>query len=516
MSGYLQNISTSEIISEPLAAQVRLRDGRVVSLKGSSWTIEAGPEKIIFNWKHIDLPESHYLNTLKKWIISKLERVTVRSAFNGYKYIRLLIEAPSFQEAVKNDAVIPYLAFSQAIHGLDNQRRWKMHSSREFYRWAVSKRNPYFSKDVLDRIETHVIGGNEKGKAVRSEDPDKGPLNEMEVQSLCIALRAAYIDKSMSLEEQVAVLLCLAFGANASQYAMMRESDVDFVYEEEQLIATFVKVPRHKKRGLEIRDDFKIRKVNKSVSAILYDYIESNRYRKIDSDNGEERPLFWNKSSKTKSNDMIEWTWHCTSFEFANLVKAAVLSLGNISRSATPLKITPRRFRYTLATRLLQEGASPYAVAAALDHSDLQNVQTYSHLSSGILDHINPAVAIELGKRAQAFTQIVASEADAVNGDKRSSRRYFGDRERDIFEPIGNCGHNALCNVAAPLACYVCPKFQPWLDGPHEMVLESLIDRRNKRQQTSSDMRMVGLEDEILVAVANVVSRIDALKQVSS
>jgi integrase len=391
-----------------------------------------------------------------------------------------------------------------------------MHYARDFYRWCVRKQKPYFSKDVLNRIESHVIGGNAKGRAVRSEDPDVGPLTELEVQSLCIALRAAYIQKSIPLRDQVAVLLCLAFGANASQYAMMRESDVKFVYENDQLVATLIQVPRHKKRGRNPRDEFKVRKVNKSVSSVIEEYIASNRDKAVDAKRGEQRPLFWGHRPKNKTPDMVEWTWHIDPSNFTQIVREAVLKLGSASRDGGVLKVNTRRFRYTLATRLLQEGASPYAVAAALDHSDLQNVQTYTHLSSGILDHINPAVARELGARAQAFTQIVETEADAVNGDNRSSRRYFGDRSRDIFEPIGNCGHNALCNVAAPLACYVCPKFQPWLDGPHEMVLQSLIDRRKERKSNSSDMRMVGLEDEILVAVANVVVRIDAIKQASS
>lgn len=507
---------TNDPVEALVERVVRLRDGRIITLTGQIWNIESGATRSVFDWNTAGLPTGPHLTFLKDWIAHSLQKSAVGSCVNKFRFIIIFTNTPAFCEAVEKKSEIPYLAFSQAVNGLSNDNRWKMHYAREFYRWCVKKRVPYYSQDILDRVESLVIGGNAKGRAVRSEDPDAGPLTEIEVQSLCVALRAAYIEKTLSLRDQTAVLLCLAFGANASQYAMMRETDVDFIYEDGQLAATLIKVPRHKKRGRGPRDEFKVRKVNRSISSVLYEYISSNANKTVDVEAGEERPLFWTPRPRSKSSDMIQWTWHIEPNAFTEIVRNAVQKLGNISRDGNLLKVNTRRFRYTLATRLLQEGASPYAVAAALDHSDLQNVQTYSHLSSGILDHINPAVAIELGKRAQAFTQIVASEADAINGDKRSSRRYFGDRERDIFEPIGNCGHNALCNVAAPLACYVCPKFQPWLDGPHEMVLESLIDRRNKRQQTSSDMRMVGLEDEILVAVANVVSRIDALKQVSS
>lgn len=498
------------------ARLVRLRDGRSITLAGEVWTIESGAAKFIFDWNNAGVPAGLHRMFLKDWIAYSLQRNAVSSCANKFKFIMIFTSTAAFINAAKNNQEIPFLAFSQASNGLTNDSRWKMHYAREFYRWCVRKSKPYYSEDVLARAEALVVGGNAKGKAVRSEDPDAGPLTELEVQSLCAALRAAYIEKTLSLRDQVAVLLCLAFGANASQYAMMREDDIEFIYEDGILIATLVRVSRHKKSGRGPRDEFKTRKLNKTISSILLEYIASNSDRKINSEAGQKRPLFWSKIPKSKSTDMIEWTWHIAPGAFTSIVQNAVQKLGSISRKGEPLKVSTRRFRYTFATRLLQEGASPYAVAAALDHSDLQNVQTYTHLSSGILDHINPAVARELGERAQAFTHIVASEADAVNGDKRSSRRYFGDRSRDIFEPIGNCGHNALCNVAAPLACYVCPKFQPWLDGPHEMVLQNLIDRREQRKSTSSDMRMVGLEDEILVAVANVVTRVDAIRQSAS
>lgn len=209
---------------------------------------------------------------------------------------------------------------------------------------------------------------------------------------------------------------------------------------------------------------------------------------------------------------MEQWLWHLCYDEFTKLVKRGVKRLRVMSRSGSMLKVTTRRLRYSLASRMVQEGASPYAVAAALDHSDLQNVNTYFDVHDGVVDHINSAVAMELGARAQAFAELVEHERDAVNGDRLTARRYFGDREKDIFEPIGTCGHNAVCNVAAPLGCYVCPKFQAWMDAPHDLVLDHLIDRRTRREQLGLDGRMVGLEDELIAAVAGVIGRIAEIR----
>ena len=46
-------------------------------------------------------------------------------------------------------------------------------------------------------------------------------------------------------------------------------------------------------------------------------------------------------------------------------------------RTGKPLMITPRRFRFSIATHMAEEGASLFHIAEVLDHSDTQNVRVY-------------------------------------------------------------------------------------------------------------------------------------------
>jgi Phage integrase family len=201
--------------------------------------------------------------------------------------------------------------------------------------------------------------------------------------------------------------------------------------------------------------------------------------------------------------------WHKTGDEITKLIKRAVKRLRVLSRIGGPLHITTRRFRYTLASRLFDQGGSQYEVADALDHSDLQNVQVYFDVHSNIVVHVDRATALALAPRAQAFAKIVEREQDAERGDQKGSRCYYGDREREISEPVGTCGNHSFCNIAAaPLACYTCSMFQPWMDGPHDLVLDSLITGREKRAELGLNPKMVAIHDHVIIEVAGVIQRI--------
>jgi hypothetical protein len=224
------------------------------------------------------------------------------------------------------------------------------------------------------------------------------------------------------------------------------------------------------------------------------------------------RPLFWSKSPKyDPEHPMAEWMWHSGVSGFNQHIRRAVLKLGAKSRTGEPLSITSRRLRYTLATRMVASGASRYAVAHALDHSDLQSVPVYFDVDENIVDNLDAALALALAPRAQAF--VVAREEDAQRGNLKGSRCHFSDRETDTHEPIGMCGNDSFCNVVGPMACYTCRRFQPWMDGPHEEVLDFLVERRAGRQDQGLDAKLVGIEDNVILAVAGVIKQIAGIRE---
>lgn len=497
----------------PKENRIPLQDGRTVDVSGREWVIHTPVKRFAIKWDRALVVEGNHRNSIRRWVAHKLRTKSTTVASGGFSQALPFFNSPAFLEAARKNDAIPYLAFSQAAETLGSQQRWQLHYARDYYRWCVAQQFPGFDADVARKLDGIVVGGNIKGAAVRSADPEKGPLDAMEVASLSLALRAARIEGTMPLDEQAAIWLCLAFGANASQYAMMREEDIAAQMVNGQLATTLISVPRHKKMHAGPRMEFQTRKANRFVGRILQDLVEQNRSRHLINNPEDARPLFWREHPLDRGEGLDQWLWHLSAKEFTLLVQRGIKRLRVLSRVGSPLKVTPRRLRYSLASRMVQEGASKWAVAVALDHTDLQNVDTYFDVEDGVLKHINVAVAMELGMRAQAFAKLVEKEEDAVNGDRKTSRRYFGDRGKDIFEPIGTCGHNFICNVAAPLGCYLCPKFQAWMNAPHDLVLDQLIEDRTRREQLGLDPRMVGLEDELIAAVAGVINQVAILRK---
>lgn len=68
------------------------------------------------------------------------------------------------------------------------------------------------------------------------------------------------------------------------------------------------------------------------------------------------------------------------------------------------------------------------------------------------------------------------------------------------------CGKFDFCGLAAPLACYTCFYFNPWLDDIHEALLESLIKDRDELLQ-EADPRIASINDRTILAVADVVNQ---------
>lgn len=198
---------------------------------------------------------------------------TVRGAFYSLKK---LSHAQAFRAAADANTVVPYLALSETRELLGSAD-YMLHHCRAFYRWAVAQGFASYSQDVLDEAEDLVIGGNAKGHAVRSEDPRKGPLTKQEVDSLVLALKAARLQDTIPLDEQAAIVLALATGSNAGQYASMREEDLQPLVHDGQTTGWILQVPRHKKGGGYYRDEFRKRKLGRLFGRVVQDLVDQNR-----------------------------------------------------------------------------------------------------------------------------------------------------------------------------------------------------------------------------------------------
>ena len=367
------------------------------------------------------------------------------------------------------------------------------------------------TKDLIDNLR---IKGNIKGKAVQMLCPKSGPLSDLEFEGLFQVLVDSFEMDVIKLEDFVIMQLFMATGRRPSQLADLKVKDLIVVESENGLKEFILRIPRIKQRGVGWRQQFRTFALTQEVGSLIKSLISQNEnilmehFKDAIVKEFIEFPIFPNwKLIKSTLNDKASvinisiQDLHRPS-SFFNIRIGQALSILEITseRTGERLKLFPTRLRRTLATRAAREGFGELVIAELLDHTDTQNARVYTENVPEHVDAINEAVARQLAPLAQAFTGIVIDkEINAIRGDDLNSR------VKCESGGVGTCGNFGFCGALAPISCYTCKKFQPWLHGPHNDVLEALMQERERLLELTQDKTMAAINDRTILAVTQVV-----------
>lgn len=367
------------------------------------------------------------------------------------------------------------------------------------------------SADAKALLVQLSIKGNPKGVAVLTMDPNIGPFTDIELQAISSALNDAYATGVVALDQYLLAWLFILLGQRPVQYACLKVCDVMVGKAKDGSARYSLKVPRAK-QGLLERTEFKDRLLIPQIGELLAKYAAAIRLRftEILDDPGQ-APLFPQKTLDAPAAP-DGFQYHQTAQKLGASTTTALESL-NISseRTRKPMCVNGRRFRYTIGTRAAAEGHGELIIAEILDHTDTQNVSVYVQSTPEMLERIDRAMAMVMAPMAHAFAgTLIHDESEAVRGgDPRS--RIVEPRFDTSFKPMGNCGSYSFCGFAAPIACYTCRNFQPWLEGPHEAVLAHMISERD-RLMVSADLRIASINDRTILAIAQVITQCQKMR----
>jgi integrase len=371
---------------------------------------------------------------------------------------------------------------------------------------------PGVSDDAVALLKQLRIKGNIKGEAVLTMNPEKGPFTEIEFEAIQVALNEAFAAQEISLGDFLLVILLMALGQRPIQYAAIKVCDVIVGIAKERTPVFTLRVPRAKQRGKMSRVEFKDRVLNPQIGKKLVQY--ANEVKAAFSDileDPSQAPLF--PAKRSRKNEPPGFEYHRTAQSLADTLERVLQRLNVTSeRTGQRLHITATRFRHTVGTRAACEGHGELVIAELLDHSDTQNVGIYVEAVPAIAERIDRAMAMHLAPLAQAFSgTIISAESQATRAGDPSSR-ICDPRFDSSMKPMGNCGQYGYCGLLAPIACYTCRSFQPWLDGPHEAVLEYLLAER-ERLMRGSDARIATINDRTFLAVAEVIRQCEEIRK---
>jgi integrase len=481
------------------------KDGYEVDINSNYWRLS---KDIAFNLDTLpSFLEPEFKRAFRQVLAIYGETSSAQYTMAVYRRFKVYCEGTSSLPLLSPESMI-----SHRSNLADSE--WELSSLRALLRTWISLGYSGVPSETLKMMEGWRIKGNEKGYAVQSMCPESGPLTDIEMEAIVSKVIECYANGKLELTDTCYAMTLSLTGRRPAQITALKLKDlisVGGLY--------FINFPRAKQRNSGWRASFSryqivedlwelLNKQADYVQAVFSEYVEGP----ISRDLVLEFPLFPN----IKNYDAVESLKSQLSGDFLHarvsqvgyaLTKVREV-IGVISeRTGAITSINPYRFRYTLGTNLAREGRGEYVIAEALDHSDIQNAGVYVRNIPEIVERIDKAVALQLAPLAQAFQGVlVVNETKARRGNDRSSRICSAGGN------VGSCGSFGFCGALAPVACYTCSHFQPWLDGPHELVLDELIRERDSVYEGTGDLKIASVNDRLILAVSDVVTRCNAMK----
>lgn len=484
---------------------VPLQGGGRINVSGRCWRGSGARRHVSINFDLLPEKASPLLPSIMKvleWYLRNRSEHSAKGAFNFIKHF--LVETSKTSSghirSITDVMLIDYAA------SLPLPRRWYLSNLASHLKNWYDLGYPGVSSSAMKFLRESRKPGNAKGKAVAEMDPQRGPFTDVEFESLNVTALDAFQEGRLAVRGFLLLALMMAFGPRPVQVRYLKVKDVRRLDQAEhgshfQLDMPVVKnqlPPRHEFREFYLRNDF---------GTLLFDYAQDVRESMADIvEAPDEAPLFPCPNVEEERDDPAGLEFHDSTDHLTDELKGIVEGLGVTSeRTGDALYVFPTRFRRSFGTRLGADGHPAVVIAHMLCHHDIQNVLVYTQASWAAMEKIDRAVAMMMAPLIQAFLgTIVMDESEAVRGDDPTSR-IFDPRISKSMDVMGTCGKCGRCGFKAPIACYTCRRFQPWLDGPHGAVFEYLIQERDRLMKT--DSKIASNLDRTILAVAEVIRR---------
>ena len=309
-----------------------------------------------------------------------------------------------------------------------------------------------------------------KNRVARSADPYSGSLTETEVRDVTYAVCKAYEEGLLHIEHLAVYFFALLLGYRHSQILNLKVEDLKY---SEDLKSWKLRVEMIKQKNKSSAIYVTVR-LPVLINTLLDYLVPLSRKRgktylihRTTTVAGYLIPEELIKSLPDKK---------CTGNSIFDRVQKIVHSLGVRSSRVEGglINLNFIRFKHTLLTRAAINGATAHELMYLGMHNDLTSARSY-------IDSIPAAQARIREELGPAFSSIAQAFLGAVyeGGYERallempdSIKRHYGIAQA---KPIGVCGSAVNCTDHAPIACLLCPKFQPFRDAPFGEYKDYLI-----------------------------------------
>lgn len=372
---------------------------------------------------------------------------------------------------------------------------WDAYRPIRWYLWGAENYPELgFCEDYAAELDAMKIPGGPKGVAVRSQDPEQGPLHpHLEVSLIVNALRTDSSQVFEHCQQRAAIALANTYGRNPGNFIALREEDILDELDDPEDPVWSIKLPRIKKGFRSARSDFIVEALDKDTHRYVQELIQANQaFESVVEFNGTyvpcARPLF----RLARPNQMrlqtgdYESAFHIYTANFGKLLRDFVERMDLVSPiTKQPLILSCRRFRYTVGTTYAAMGVSRRELAHRLDHSDVQHVQVYYDIMDVLTYELDKAAVLVYSQYVHLFcgSDTIPADSAVDNADIIATDAHS--QPGDV-QAIGACGLGELCHKFPPFSCYLCPKFRPYKSAIHELLLDALVRMHNERPESQA------------------------------
>jgi len=371
------------------------------------------------------------------------------------------------------------------------------------------------TQKCVDLVNNWTIKDNKKGEVVKRRDPYQGPLTDMEFDNFYDAVSRAYQKGTISYSDLAMALITIHTGRRSLQITQIKTKDI---IKERAINECYINIPRIK-QGEKYRASFRRFRIThelfnifKEQARIVSENFSKQLRRKLSEKEMVELPLFvcqerlegivdCESLHDILSSDRL----HAYAIKCTQTLKRIATTENVISeRTGEVINMNARRFRYTLGTRLAREGYGEVVIGELLDHSTLMYTGVYVQSGPDSLNKIEDAVSAELGYYAKMFQGVLIN---------KSEDKYPGGSIRiNTGEKTGQCASCKSCIACVPIPCYTCMHFRPFVEGPHEKLLEYLLDERTRIQCIVADPMTTQILDRTIIAISEVINKCKEFK----
>lgn len=368
-------------------------------------------------------------------------------------------------------------------------------SLRSFLKFWIERRYPGIAADLKIYIRTSKSPKPPTTTEIQAQKSWERPFTVPRVRQILSSIEMLYIDGAYSPQDNLLWRLMVTEALRPSQMHLLHVGDVRQV-DCDGWAGTELQVPMVKLHGTSSRSHMVPIMLTESVASALRDHLAYLKST-FKGDLPPSQPLF------SVGNNLGRPVARPRALNISGLIHRTRPLIAKSTEDLVDADLFCRRFKHTKLTHLAILGAPADVLARAAFQSTLGSVKYYVNFTPEALADYESKMAMQHEAIEASFRgEVVTSGTQAV----KSSTNLVLDES--MKNSVGACA-SVPCGVLAPMGCYVCPRFQAFEDGPHKLVLETLLEARFRAEDAGLPPESVMRDDNMIAAVKQVIALVE-------